>query len=308
MSCVGAAWALWLAGCGVSDAMVEATVGSSPDEPPPPAVHRLSLGLTPFLGREETLERTRPLVEYLARAVGVPVEARPAASYDELVDLASSGEVDLVALSPLAYVLAVDRGAPLRILATPVERGSPTYLGYVVVRADDRRHRRVSDLRGARFAFVARTSASGWLYPRALLREYGLDPDRDLSARLETGTHPGVVQAVLEGRADAGAIGSSLMDIAGASGTLRVIGKTARIPFDAFCVRTGLDEGTTRRVRRALLAVSERADLQRQVAEPLAFSGWIEGDDARYDSVRRALRLERRAGQHPVADRTAAHR
>lgn len=290
------ALALFAAACNVSDALEPAPAEDT--EPlPPPAVDRISFGLTPYLGPDATLQHARPLVDYLARTVGVQVEARAASSYDDLVRMAAHGEADLVALSPLAYVTARSRGARLRILATPVERGSPTYLGYIVVRANDDRYHRVSDLRGSRFAYVERTSASGYLYARALLREYGLDPDHDLGPTTIAGSHTAVIRAVLDGQVDAGAIGSSIMDVAGepmgAAHGLRVIGKTARIPFDAYCVRADLDEGTARRIQRALLAVARNARLQQEVATPLAFSGWVIGDDARYDTIRRAIRLDR---------------
>ena len=290
-----------LASCDVSTAIDESRGVEDRGPLPPPGVDRISFGLTPFLGQDQTLARARPLVDYLARAVGVRVEAHAAESYEDLVRMAAVGEADLVALSPLAYVKALSRGAKLRILATPVEQGSPTYLGYVIVRAADSQYRRVSDLRGTRFAFVAPTSTSGYLYARALLREYGIDPDADLGSAVMAGSHPAVISAVLEGRADAGAIGSSIIDVTGeplsTSEGLRVIGKTARIPFDAYCVRSDLDDATARRIQRALLAVAKSARLQQQVANPLAFSGWIVGDDTRYDSVRRALALERRGAR-----------
>lgn len=293
--------ALLAAACGVPSAVAPAP-GTEDDEAalPPPAVDHISFGLTPYLGPDRTLERARPLVDYLSREVGIRVEARAASSYPDLVRMAASGEADLVALSPLAYVTAYAKGGRLRIVATPVDRGSPTYLGYVVVRADDARYRRVSDLRGARFAYVDRTSTSGYLYARALLREYGLDPDRDLGETMLAGSHPAVIRAVLDGRADAGAIGSSLLEVAGehmgASQGLRVIGKTARIPFDAYCVRADMDDGTRLRLQRALLAVTKSTRLQTEVAAPMSYSGWIVGDDARYASVRRALALERAGG------------
>ncbi|MBI2892615.1 MAG: phosphate/phosphite/phosphonate ABC transporter substrate-binding protein [Deltaproteobacteria bacterium] len=267
------------------------------DEPLPPLrARRISFGLTPYLGSHQTLERAGPLIEYLSKTVGVPVDARSAGSYEELVDLVAAGRVDLAALSPLTYVTATRHGADLEIVATPVERGSPTYLGYIVVRADDQRYRHVGDLAGARFAFVDRTSTSGYLYARALLREFGVDPDRDLGETIMAGSHPEVTRAVLEGRADAGAVGSSLFDppnaILGSRDRLLVIGKTARIPFDAYCVRPDLDEGATRRIERALLAISASASLQRMVAAPLGFSGWVHGDDRRYDTVRAVLGAE----------------
>lgn len=293
----GTLWAfLWLASACAADPDVDPHRAHAGEPLPPLRVRRLSFGLTPYLGSSETLERARPLSEYLSKSVGVPVDARSAGSYEELVDLVAARRVDLAALSPLTYVTARRHGADLRIVATPVERGSPTYLGYIVVRADDQRYRHVGDLAGARFAFVDRTSTSGYLYARALLREYGVDPDRDLGRAIMAGSHPEVVRAILEGRADAGAVGSSLFDppdsILAAREELRVIGKTARIPFDAYCVRPDLDEGATRRIERALLAISASASLQRVVASPLGFSGWVHGDDRRYDTVRSVLRAE----------------
>jgi phosphonate transport system substrate-binding protein len=61
-----------------------------------------------------------------------------------------------------------------------------------------------ADLKGKTFCFVDPNSTSGYIIPRIVLKANGIDPDKDLKASVNAGSHPNVVTAVYKGDCDAG--------------------------------------------------------------------------------------------------------
>ena len=61
-----------------------------------------------------------------------------------------------------------------------------------------------ADLKGKTFCFVDPNSTSGYIVPRIILKANGIDPDKDLKATQNAGSHPNVAIAVYKGDCDAG--------------------------------------------------------------------------------------------------------
>lgn len=61
-----------------------------------------------------------------------------------------------------------------------------------------------ADLKGKTFCFVDPNSTSGYIVPRIILKANGVDPDADLKATQNAGSHPNVAIAVYKGDCDAG--------------------------------------------------------------------------------------------------------
>ncbi len=61
-----------------------------------------------------------------------------------------------------------------------------------------------ADLKGKTFCFVDPNSTSGYIIPRIILKANGIDPDKDLKATVNAGSHPNVAIAVYKGDCDAG--------------------------------------------------------------------------------------------------------
>ncbi len=61
-----------------------------------------------------------------------------------------------------------------------------------------------ADLKGKSFCFVDPNSTSGYIIPRIILKANGVDPDTDLSAVQNAGSHNNVAIAVYKGDCDAG--------------------------------------------------------------------------------------------------------
>jgi phosphate/phosphite/phosphonate ABC transporter binding protein len=256
---------------------------------------RLIVGLTPFLSESKLKREFAPLVEYLGARLGVPAELVRAKSYADVARMLASHEVHMAILSPMAYVVAKGESPDLVLLATQIADGASTYAGYIVVR-DDGPLERIEDLRGRRFAFVDRNSASGYLYPLVYLQATGIRPETFFSAQTFAGNHEQAILQVLDRRADAAAVASPVLrmvqeELVDAK-RLKILAKTGRIPFDAYCASPRLEQRIVDELRAGLLGLSTRTDEGRRVLAGLtAINGFVAVGDDHYDEVRRVAAI-----------------
>jgi phosphonate transport system substrate-binding protein len=273
--------------------------------PPMSAVHRvlhvppgrplglraLRFGLMPYLSKQTLIEGHQRLADHLSKTLAVPVELVVGEDYADSIARFERGDIDLMELSPLAYAKASARMA-LSCVAQSIADGSASSTGYIFVR-DDSPRRSVADLKGARFGFVDPMSTSGSLFPKRLLREQGVDVEKDLKAEY-LGNHEAVLHAVLDGRVEAGATYQGSFAALRAHGgdplSFRVIAKTPRSPREAYCVRAGLTTEAIEALSQALLSLSSRDRLGRETLGPLNFNGFQTFDESAYEQVRAVAR------------------
>ncbi|MEP7069529.1 MAG: phosphate/phosphite/phosphonate ABC transporter substrate-binding protein [Usitatibacter sp.] len=254
----------------------------------------LRFGFTPVLSESAMRAEFEPLMTYLSDVLGRKVTLYIATNYGDLRTQIEAGNVDIGSFSPFAYVDAT-RGGKIRIIAQSILEGSATYRGLVIARKDSGL-RSVSDLEGKRFAFVDQKSTSGYVYPRAMLVEKGVDPARYFKETFFAGSHDKVIAAVLEGRADAGAIYDGALGVAKAKGLpvddLVTLSSTDPIPHDAIAVRIGLDETLIARIQAALMDLDKSPAGRAVIANSKKkLTGHVLADDTLFEVVRRTARI-----------------
>ena len=261
--------------------------------PRPAAARDLKFGFTPVLGEAEMRAEFDPLAAYLSDAIGQKVVLYVAKDYGDLRTQMEAGAVDIGSFSPFAYVDAT-RGGKIRIIAQSIIDGTATYRGIIVARKDSGL-KTVADLKGKRFAFVDPKSASGYVYPRAMLIEKGLDPKTYFKETIFAGDHNRVIAAVLDGKVDAGAIYEGALAVAKANGVptenLVTLASTDPIPHDAIAVRTGLDEALAKQIQTALVDM-DKTEAGRQVIanSKKKLTGHVIAEDSLFDVVRRTAK------------------
>ena len=260
----------------------------------PPQDRDLTFGFTPVLSETEMRSEFEPLMNYLSQAIGRKVKLYIAKDYGDLRTQMESGAVDIGSYSPFAYVDAT-RGGKIRIIAQSILDGSATYRGLIIVR-NDSGLRRVADLEGKRFAYVDAKSASGYVYPRAMLVEAGVNPERYFKETVFAGGHDKVISAVLEQRVDAGAIYDGALGVAKAKGLpvgeLAALSSTEPIPHDAVAVRLGMDEALVKKIQAALVNLDRSPAGQAVIANSKKkLTGHVIADDGLFDVVRRTARI-----------------
>jgi phosphonate transport system substrate-binding protein len=267
----------------------------SPDNP-------LKMAFVPSADSQKVLGSGQPLADLLSQQTGLSFSVSVPTSYAAVVEAMGANNVDIGWLAPFAYVLAHDKFQSTVILAS-VRGGSKTYTGQIIAGVDSGINS-VADLPGHKFAFVDPSSASGFLYPNAMLKQNGIDYKTAFSDTVFAGGHDKVVIAVYNNQVDAGAtFGDSVEGQVTDARTLvtntlpdvmdkvKVIGKTDPIPNDTVSVRAGLPYEIVLQIQDGLVAVS-KTDQGKDLLKTLYnINGLAPATDSEYDSVRTAAKV-----------------
>jgi len=178
----------------------------------------LVFGCVPHVEDETVRARLNDFCAALAAISGVSVRAHRAPSPAALAGACATGRVDLAWVSPTLY-LSSDAFRQAVPLVSSVREGATLFHAVLFV-AEGALIRSPMDLRGKRAAWVAPTSASGYIVPRLALARYGLDPRGLFAAEEFYDSHGGVARAVHDGVAD---VGATYAVFEGANATLRVV-------------------------------------------------------------------------------------
>jgi phosphonate transport system substrate-binding protein len=241
------------------------------------------------------------LAEYLADRVGRLPEFVVAESYERCAQ-----DIDDVCfVCSIPYLLLADEGrTDIEVIAAPVLRGDryggrPMYFSDVIVAATTL-HRSFSDLRGATWAYNEPFSHSG--YVTVLHHLATLGEDLSYFGRIiEAGFHADAIRMVVDGRADAAAIDSQVLDIelrdhpdvAAKVRRIGAIGPSTIQPVVAS--RSRLTDAERRAITSALVDVAGEptaaASLQAALVERFVPVG-----AGSYDDIRTMLQRVQRAG------------
>lgn len=208
----------------------------------------------------------------LSEAIGLPVKLYESSDYNGVIQALSSGQVDLAQMAGGGYANVDAQIGPLAapILTLRQAEGGAGYYSAIVVRADSP-IRTLADMKGRSLGYVDFNSTSGYLVPRARLREEGVDPDTYFGKTSFAGGHTQAVMALANGQFDAAILQASGGDPVhgfsrGALHTMarrklvdlkdfRIIWTAGPIPSEAFVVRTDRPQPLIDTVRGAMGAL-----------------------------------------------------
>jgi phosphonate transport system substrate-binding protein len=195
--------------------------------------------------------RLAELCEVLTRDLGALFLPHHASSYRQLAADFGSGAAPVAWMPPLLCI-ELEKLQASSAIVLPVRNGSMMYYSALFARATGPRS--LSEVRGARVAWVDPESSSGYLVPRLHLRAQGRSLAAMFAQEMLLGSHAEVLNAVESGRADVGAThcASKAPQWLTARGESRALGAltiAGPIPNDAVVVSPSLPEG----LRRALV-------------------------------------------------------
>lgn len=262
----------------------------------------LKMAFVPSADSQKVLSSGQPLADLLTRFTGLTFQVSVPTSYAAVIEAMGANNVDIGWLAPFAYILARDKFGTEVILSS-VRGGSKTYTGQIIAHVDSGIND-VNGLKGKKFAFVDPSSASGFLYPNALLAQNGIDYKTAFSETVFAGGHDKVVIAVYNKQVDAGAtFGDSVEGqvtdarttvtntLADVMTKVKVVGKTPPIPNDTVSVRKGIEPPLVATIRDGLLEVSKTADGQGLLRTLYNINGLATAQDSEYESVRAAAKV-----------------
>lgn len=266
-------------------------VAADASTPTPLAGEPINVGITRYLPREQLIREHSALISYLQRRLQRPVMLKVREDYIDLSAQLEAGNLDLAALSSYAYIQAKRRLPGIKLLATHVTDSGTSYQGYIIARASSD-IQDLDHLKGKVFCYVSPTSTSGYLYPRAILRQRGIDPDKDFKATRFTGDHLSALKALESGACDGAAVFAGIYLEAERHGVSpkkhNVLATTARIHYDAYCAPPNLPDELTHSLREALLALKPGSELTKRVlGRHSRILGFVDAKDSDWDGVRR---------------------
>lgn len=259
----------------------------------------MNFGVTPW-GELEKMQRAyEPLTDYLSEKLQVRIRLMIVQEYSELLGDLRRGLIDIASFSPGAYADALDVGIEKESLyvASAQLGGKNHYQGIIISKPEIRS---LEALRGKSFAFVEEGSSSGYKFPLALLLGRRIDPYSFFSRVYFLGSHPNVVEAVIGGKADAGATWDGYIEenFPRQKPPVHILLRTEPIPYDAVVVGKKHGDRFAQKVRRLLVGLSRSTttgDGSKVLGGDSGFpySGYVVNSTRMYDVVRRTSKLVR---------------
>ncbi|MDD2924752.1 PhnD/SsuA/transferrin family substrate-binding protein [Rhodoferax sp.] len=168
----------------------------------------LRIGLTAVILADQAAFLTR-WSDYLGARMGLPVVFVARESYQNILDLLFSDQLDAAWICGYPYILHQSK---LQLLATPLFNGKPFYQSYLIGRSRNPPELTGwGDLKQRVLAYSDPLSNSGWLVAQAQMRAAGLKAS-DLRRTFFAHGHRNVAEAVASGLAQAGCIDGYVWD------------------------------------------------------------------------------------------------
>jgi phosphonate transport system substrate-binding protein len=224
----------------------------------------------------QTKEKIKPFQQYLEKELKMPVEFVFTSDYTTLVEGIQRKKLDVVQLSPFAYVLATQKDCLIPLVTIAENHIRTEYHSFIFTYpsspinsiADLKKHAKELTL-----CFADPASASGHLIPRAYLKSIGLDPETSFKQVIFAGSHPASMLSVKNKKIDIGCstneLGYQRLIVNGSlkEGDLKSLWVSDPIINDAICVSKELDNALIEKIKNAYLEVDQK--------DPIAFAGSV---------------------------------
>ncbi|NDV25616.1 phosphate/phosphite/phosphonate ABC transporter substrate-binding protein [Desulfovibrio sp. JC010] len=264
---------------------------------PAQANGKITIGLIPWSKPKVMYNSYKDIASYLGKELGMEVSIVITKDYDDLVNRMNMGMVDVGRFSSSLYVQTKDKMKDLTYLATAVNRdgqgGVRDFYQGVILSRKDSGIKNLADAKGKKFAFTDPGSSSGYVYPKMLLEEKGINPDSYFSKVFFLKKHDKVIDALRKKSIDLGATYDELLWLKQKEfgDIFTVVAETPEIPYGCFAAAPGLKPELTAKLKKALASYKvEKEDWDKVFEEaPIGFSV---RDDAFYNPVREARKFK----------------
>jgi len=221
----------------------------------------LRVGIHSKLNPLTTTRVIEPLLSYLSQNLkcGVQLVLLPdfgsigAFLKEERIDIAILGQGDLMRIDYGSEAL------PLLLVSSNKQNIQRS----IIVTSRKGVIRSISDLKGKSFAFASRNSFTGYILPRMILLQEGIDPEGDFAGVSFMNSQEEVFLSLLEGKVDAGALAEYVFDylstIYPISGEIQVIARSVEISTDVLVVGKDVPPDLAAKIKTLLLSYPESA-------------------------------------------------
>lgn len=261
-----------------------------------PAV--LRVGFVPSENLRNILAHSQPIIDQLAKSLKMRVVPFVATDYTGIIEAMRAGKLDVAFFAPAAYVLA-ERKAGAKVILKAERKGKSVFYSAVITHRGSG-IRSLQDLKGKTFAFVDPASASGGVYPKLLLLNAGLNPERDFSRVIYAGGHDAAVLAVLNRKVDAAATFANDTEGKDAAWTqyltkpsessqIVAVAYSKPIPNDNVAVSGKLEPALVGKIKTAFMHLNDTPAGRKLLWDMYRSENFVEATPAEFDTVREAF-------------------
>ena len=255
-----------------------------PPEPEPPLV----LGAVGYV-KNDTRLSIGPAVRYLEKGLGRSIKVIMYPGYNDAIVQIAAGNLDLAILPPIVH-LHVNDTLGTRALGYGVyPTGQFSYRAVLLTRKDDPAIKTVKDLEGKKVGFVDLYSASGYVYPKLMLMDAGVQPKKVEDVFLRN--HQDVLKALDSGQVAAAATyelvfyemrkhSSKSID------DYRILATSDPIPSEALVATSKLPAATADKIQDLLLSFYGARKTDPELADGL-YTAFIPPDPAILVDIRK---------------------
>lgn len=218
----------------------------------------LKIGIPPYKSEQELKEVFREVLLHLENRLETKVHFFVARDYEDMINRVKNGLIDVGFFTPNAYVEARDGIKDLKYIATVlyVDKSgniNDHYKSVLVVKKDSN-IKSISDIKGKRIGFTDERSTSGYIFPRILLKESGIDFKKDFASVFMLKKHPKIMGALASDSIDVGATFEEAVNESKSEygDIFRIIAYSREIPYDAVVAAPHIKSDLVDKIQKAL--------------------------------------------------------
>ena len=247
------------------------------------AQQSFTMGVHPYKKPALLAEMFKPLIAYLEEEISATISFRSSKNYAAHMERIRNGDYDIFYMGPSLYAMISDSHPDkVRIAATVVNKGSPTFRGVVVAR-EDSSIASLADLKGKKVAFGDRSSTLSCYVPAYMLMEAGIF---DTVEYKFVGSHDNVAKGVLKGFFDAGGLKPGVAKSYVGKG-LKIIAESEPVYEHVVGVSASLDDETVGKIKAALANV-QNPEVYTSIKSSL--TGFEVTKSSDYDNLRKIMK------------------
>jgi phosphonate transport system substrate-binding protein len=229
------------------------------------------------------------MVDYLTKETGWRFE-KIAGPQNEagFVKMVETERFDLAIVNPYLSLFLADKKNAVPILKMLSFDGKDCYRGLIVCRADSP-IKTISDLRGKQIIISARSEVAGFIGQWALLKQAGLDPERDVTYR-DGIVQEEIIEKIISGRGEVGFIREDAYEAVkkseGRAPKLKVLAYTSYFPNPCVVAFPDTDPILIEKVKTALLNLKMDNPNHRFILERVRMTGFVPASADDYKELR----------------------
>lgn len=251
-----------------------------------------SFGVLPLHNAVLLFETYQPLIDEInAHVSGFTVRLETAKDHPTYERKARDGRLDFVMMNAHLVIRTEERGYNI------IGRAAGNIRGLVLVRKDSTVVK-ARDLRGASVSFGARTDLAGAMMQKLLLKQNGLDVERDAKPKY-VGSPESAIENVYSGRSAAACVSESAWKAfetrrPAVARDLRVRWATMPLMGMGILARRDIPRDRVQMVMRVLFDLDD-SESGRKILQAMSISSFRPAEEASYDPVWEFLNDYRRA-------------